>query len=102
MIYIYYRYDIHSIDTMNQLLILYFILTKSYKTMKRSTCVHVHLLTFCIIIALNNNVAKCFQILKRKGSEMITSNFFFLLVYSIPSAYVHMIWGNQNNSYNLC
>jgi len=33
MIYIYYRYDIHSIDTMNQLLILYFILTKSYKTM---------------------------------------------------------------------
>ena len=25
----------------------------------------------------------------------------FSLVYSIPSAYVHMIWGNQYNSYNL-
>ena len=27
--------------------------------------------------------------------------YFRFQVYSIPSAYVHMIWGNQYNSYNL-
>jgi len=43
-----------------------------------------------------------FSDIKKKGFRNDYVKLFFFLVYSIPSAYVHMIWGNQNNSYNLC